>query len=399
MTPRPKVLGLAFVAPLLSGCFLFQPATPPGPTPEQIAAEEAAREQERQRKIEAERTDFVARVDAAKLAFDTTPSVATLDEYYRTVLTYNRLSEEARVGIDFDAYIEVIMTSTATMLEPLVASWAQKKERTIELRKKLKNLYSFRVDVLNLRKAPVEQYVPDGTTMLSLGPIVEDWKITEIGNTYQFDDDMLEAIEELGGRPAVHTICKAALDQAIAEDKKDVTRQHYIMDACVLWSDDADWQADLHAWATPKQTKAFIAEFGPFREQKIAENKADMARMEAEYHAQKAQEAEQEAQAAAEQSGGGGGSSSSSSSSGGGGSVSLTLRNTCGSTVKLWYGDDPKFGGGRSDSLGGNSRTSSSQKVGDMIWLTDDSRNGIASVTVSGTMREIEITCDGIRGK
>jgi hypothetical protein len=77
----------------------------------------------------------------------------------------------------------------------------------------------------------------------------------------------------------------------------------------------------------------------------------------------------------------------------------VTLRNTCSSGVKLFYGDDPKFGSGRTDSLGSNTRTSSQFQVGDMIWLTDDSRNGISSVTVSSSTREIEFSCNGISAR
>jgi hypothetical protein len=38
-------------------------------------------------------------------------------------------------------------------------------------------------------------------------------------------------------------------------------------------------------------------------------------------------------------------------------------------------------------------------KPRDMVWLTDEQRHGIASVTVEASTREIETTCDGIRQK
>src|SRR5262245_57631792 len=116
MRSRPLFLGLTpFVPLLLSGCFLFGPPAPAGPTPEEIAAAEAAREQERQQQIEAARTDFVARADAAKLAFETDPNGTTLNQYFETLQTYQQLPEESRVGIDFDPYLEVIMTGTTKM--------------------------------------------------------------------------------------------------------------------------------------------------------------------------------------------------------------------------------------------------------------------------------------------
>lgn len=85
--------------------------------------------------------------------------------------------------------------------------------------------------------------------------------------------------------------------------------------------------------------------------------------------------------------------SSYSSSSGGGssGPVSVTIRSSCSRTVKVFYGSNPKFGSGTQSSISSNSVQSHSFRVGDMFWVTDESGNGLDSVTVSDRTRGLEI--------
>lgn len=64
--------------------------------------------------------------------------------------------------------------------------------------------------------------------------------------------------------------------------------------------------------------------------------------------------------------------------------VSVTLHNDCPNTVKLFLGAEPKFGSGTNTSLGSNTTTSYQMKPGDMIWITDDSENGISSTSIGG---------------
>lgn len=141
-----------------------------------------------------------------------------------------------------------------------------------------------------------------------------------------------------------------------------------------------------------------------------AELQAEQARREAEREAQweadaqaqrEADEREREREAMAASS-----SSSSSGSSGSSGSsapssVSVTLRNTCSSTVQVFFGDKPKFGSGKYSSLSSNSSTGMSFRPGDMIWIVDDSQNGLASATVSASTRTIEVTsgCTGLSSR
>ena len=81
--------------------------------------------------------------------------------------------------------------------------------------------------------------------------------------------------------------------------------------------------------------------------------------------------------------------------------VSVTIRNKCRETVKVFYGDKPKFGSGTLSSLSGNSVQSHVFQPGDMFWLVDESENGISSVTVGAGMREIEVTdsCTGLTSR
>jgi hypothetical protein len=224
-------LSLPLVTSLLSACFLFQPATPPGPTPEEIAAQQAALEQERLRQIEQARTDFIANADAAKLAFEAERTVEKLDAYMVALRDYERLPQESREGIDFNAHLEVVLAGTTAMLEPLTAEWAKKKSRTPELKAQLKWIYGHRMQVSSFREAQANEYLPEGTTMLALGSLNPDWKVGM--DSENWDYALLGAVQQGGGRELVHELCRAALDQVIADDKKDTTRQHYIMQSCM----------------------------------------------------------------------------------------------------------------------------------------------------------------------
>jgi len=79
------------------------------------------------------------------------------------------------------------------------------------------------------------------------------------------------------------------------------------------------------------------------------------------------------------------------------GPVSVRLRNGCRETVRLFFGERPRFGSGRYSTLSANTVTSYSLDEGDMLWIVDESQNGLSSVTISRGMREIEVTssCTG----
>lgn len=77
--------------------------------------------------------------------------------------------------------------------------------------------------------------------------------------------------------------------------------------------------------------------------------------------------------------------------------VSIDLHNDCPNDVKLFLGNDPKFGSGTHTSLESNSTTSFQMKPGDMIWIEDDNENGISSMSASPGQTSMRIlpSCSG----
>lgn len=74
--------------------------------------------------------------------------------------------------------------------------------------------------------------------------------------------------------------------------------------------------------------------------------------------------------------------------------VSVNIRSSCSKTVKVFYGDKPKFGSGTTSSVSSNSVSSKQMQSGDMIWVVDDSDNGLGSVTIGDSTRGVEIGSD-----
>ena len=73
--------------------------------------------------------------------------------------------------------------------------------------------------------------------------------------------------------------------------------------------------------------------------------------------------------------------------------VSISLHNDCPNKVKLFMGEKPKFGSGTYTSLDSNNTSSYSMKPGDMIWIVDESENGISSMSAgTGTFQNMKIT-------
>jgi hypothetical protein len=78
--------------------------------------------------------------------------------------------------------------------------------------------------------------------------------------------------------------------------------------------------------------------------------------------------------------------------------VSVSIKNNCGKTAKIFFGDKPKFGSGTYSSIGDNTRTSHTFSVGDHFWVVDDSENGLSSAEIGESTRELEIggACDSV---
>jgi hypothetical protein len=77
--------------------------------------------------------------------------------------------------------------------------------------------------------------------------------------------------------------------------------------------------------------------------------------------------------------------------------VSLTLHSDCPRTVRLFFGSTPKFGSGTESSIFPNSTESRSMREGEMVWIVDESGNGVSNFTASGNRTRVTITrsCSG----
>lgn len=71
--------------------------------------------------------------------------------------------------------------------------------------------------------------------------------------------------------------------------------------------------------------------------------------------------------------------------------VSVDIKSSCDKTVKVFFGDKPKFGSGTYSTASSNSRSSHTFKPGEQFWIVDESENGLANVSVAEGTREIEI--------
>jgi hypothetical protein len=74
------------------------------------------------------------------------------------------------------------------------------------------------------------------------------------------------------------------------------------------------------------------------------------------------------------------------------GPVSVEIRSACSKTVKVFYGDKPKFGSGTYSTIDSNSVQSHSFRPGEQLWVVDESENGLGSATISQGTRELEVS-------
>ncbi len=77
--------------------------------------------------------------------------------------------------------------------------------------------------------------------------------------------------------------------------------------------------------------------------------------------------------------------------------ASVTLKNNCRETVKLFKGRKPRGSSGTWTSISANTIQSMSGKAGDTIWIVDAGGNGVSAYTYSGGSQRIQITqsCSG----
>ena len=173
------------------------------------------------------------------------------------------------------------------------------------------------------------------------------------------------------------SVCESTRKLAKSDD--DVFE---LLDACLQAVEEKPTSAEMLPWVSVEDWAMFKQRSEERRERRLAAREAERARDEQWRQEQEQRRAERES-AASRRPG--------ASSPPGGGRASFTLRNACRKTVKLFYGKTPKFGSGRSTTVSGNSVQHESMNVGDMIWIVDDSGNGIANFSASTGVREVEI--------
>ncbi|MCE9576826.1 MAG: hypothetical protein K8W52_27010 [Deltaproteobacteria bacterium] len=71
--------------------------------------------------------------------------------------------------------------------------------------------------------------------------------------------------------------------------------------------------------------------------------------------------------------------------------VSVTIRSSCGSTVRVFYGEKPPYSSGTSSTISSHSVESHQFRAGDMVWLVDEHDQPVASTGVGPGTREIEV--------
>lgn len=175
-------------------------------------------------------------------------------------------------------------------------------------------------------------------------------------------------------------LCKSSLPNVASDET------HFaLLDGCARHGHDPSL-----SWAGPKE----VAFYKAYEARIAEENEARRAEEDRRAAARRAEDDARRAERNAGSSGTSAGGSSSGSS--GGGSWSLSLKNNCKKTVKLFLGKKPKFGSGTSTSISSNTISSYSGSAGDMIWIVDDHENGLSSLSPSGSQRmQITEGCTG----
>lgn len=180
-------------------------------------------------------------------------------------------------------------------------------------------------------------------------------------------------------KPAdAQALCEKTRPMAKSED--DVYK---LISECLQAVEPKDTAEQALPWAAPDDIAMYKRRAQEEADRRLAQRQADEAR---DAEMRKQEEANRAAEAQSPPAGGGNADKPS-----GPGPVSFSMRNSCRETVHLFYGQTPKFGSGHTDQMSGNSVHSESQQPGTMIWIVDDSENGVASFSVSAGIHELEI--------
>jgi hypothetical protein len=176
----------------------------------------------------------------------------------------------------------------------------------------------------------------------------------------------------------ITVVCKKARPVVKSDEER-----YALLDQCMHWGKGLTWasKADVAFYETTREEE---------QRQADADNAAWREKQDREREQMHASFSKPQQQSS---------SQSSSSSSAPAGPVSVTIRSRCGSTVRVFYGDKPKFGSGTTSSISSNSVQSRSFRAGDMMWIVDEHDNGVSSTSISQGMREIEVGCSGLQAR
>jgi hypothetical protein len=189
---------------------------------------------------------------------------------------------------------------------------------------------------------------------------------------------LLNYYHQLGAQNDVRRVCKKARP-TVADDAE----RFKLLDWCHL-SIEMDSTAESLSWATPADI-AYFVKIATERELKIQAERDQRERD---------QRANAELQARFSKPDQGAptrGSGSSAANALGTGTVSVTIRSSCAHTVRLFFGQKPKFGSGTTSSMSANSTTSHTFRAGDMLWVVDSQDNGLGSAVVATNTRELQV--------
>jgi hypothetical protein len=184
-----------------------------------------------------------------------------------------------------------------------------------------------------------------------------------------------------GGRTnAIFDTCKKVRPVVKSDEER-----YALLDQCAHWSKLLSPQSAL-AWAS-KDDIAFYTRMREEEEKKAAaENAAYRKKQQEDLEKLYASFSKPEDKRAP--------SSRSSSAGAEPASVavrSVTIRSECRKTVRLFYGNRPRFGSGTYDTLGANTMMSHTFRVGEQMWLVDEHDDGIANTQISSSTEEIRI--------
>ncbi len=200
---------------------------------------------------------------------------------------------------------------------------------------------------------------------------------------------LIAELDEQGARVEIIPLCKKMRPAITTNDER-----YLLLDRCLRHSGASSVEQGL-AWAGP----ADIAFYEDQQQQAAARDAAraqareDSARqMMADSQARQREDAARMAE-----------SSRSSPSGGGFVPTTITVVSECPRTVRVFYGEKPKYGSGRESTVSGHSRSSEPRDADGsfMMWIIDDSGNGISSTQAGPGQREVIInsSCTGFTSR